>query len=110
MSVINPRNRLVNFRLSDVEFDQLRLACQELGARSISEFARSSVLEKMSQAKSAGGPGAEASRARVELLDQKVAELETRVSQLLSLVAATGTSMAPEAVESEMEIPARAGF
>lgn len=110
MSVINPRNRLVNFRLSDVEFDQLRLACQELGARSISEFARSSVLEKMSQAKSAGGPGAEGSRARVEQLDQKVAELETRVSQLLSLVAATGTSMAPDAVESEVEVPARAGF
>ncbi|MBM3797995.1 MAG: hypothetical protein FJW31_29035 [Acidobacteria bacterium] len=110
MSVINPRNRLVNFRLSEVEFDQLRVACQELGARSISEFARPSALEKMSQAKSAGGPGTEASPTRVEMLDQKVAELETRVSQLLSLVAATGTSVVPETVESEIEATARVGF
>ena len=46
MSVISPRNRLVNFRLSEAEFEHLRTACQAIGARSISDFARSSVLEK----------------------------------------------------------------
>jgi predicted DNA-binding transcriptional regulator YafY len=96
MSVINPRNRLVNFRLSEAEFEALRVACQAMGARSISEFARSAVLEKMSQS-----DGSDAGRVRVFQLDHKVAELETKVGQLLSLLSATGTSVVPEPVAVE---------
>jgi hypothetical protein len=93
MSVINPRNRLVNFRLSEAEFESLRVACQALGARSISDFARSAVLERMTLHQP---EGAETNSKRVLQLDNKVAELETRVGQLLSLISATGTSVAPE--------------
>lgn len=99
MSVINPRNRLVNFRLSEAEFEGLRSKCQAMGARSISEFARTAVLDKINRGE-AGGP--EANRNRVFQLDNKVAELETRVSQLLNLVAATGASVSPESVEAEV--------
>lgn len=107
MSVINPRNRLVNFRLSEVEFEALRLACHTLGSRSISEFARSAVLEKMTLHE--GGDG-DSGRTRVYRLDNKVSELETRVGQLLSLVAATGASVEPEPAHAEVSIAARGGY
>jgi hypothetical protein len=107
MSVINPRNRLVNFRLSEAEFENLRTACQALGARSISDFARSAVLEKMSQ--HVPGP-ADMSNQRVVQLDYKVAELETRVGQLLSLLSATGTSVVPETSETGVAAAVRGGL
>jgi hypothetical protein len=100
MSVINPRNRLVNFRLSEAEFESLRTACQAMGARSISDFARSAVLERMTQHQP---EGTETNTKRVLQLDNKVAELETRVGQLLNLISATGTSVAPESSADKSE-------
>lgn len=105
MSVINPRNRLVNFRLSEAEFEALRTACQAMGARSIAEFARSAVLEKMSHS-----DGSDAGRVRVFQLDHKVAELETKVGQLLSLLTATGGSVVPETVASEAAVGVHSGY
>lgn len=49
MSVFNPRNRLVNFRLSEGEFDLLKAACKKSGARSLSDFARTQVLKGLEQ-------------------------------------------------------------
>ena len=88
MSVLNPRNRLVNFRLSEVEFEDLKAACARQGARSISDFARSSVLRCLED--SSGDP--DQSNGRLANLDQKVSVLETRVEQLLRLVGAAGVS------------------
>ncbi len=88
MSVLNPRNRLVNFRLSEAEFDQLKSVCLERGARSISEFARNAVLRSLDAQATAADPDAE----QVQNLERKVGTLEVRVGQLLSLVGAAGTS------------------
>ena len=88
MSVLNPRNRLVNFRLSEVEFDMLKAACSRQGARSISDFARTSVLRCLEEPIEA----ASALPGRLSDLNQKVADLETRMEQLLRLVGATGAS------------------
>jgi ABC-type hemin transport system substrate-binding protein len=101
MSVLDPRNRLVNFRLSETEFEGLRAACVAMGARSISDFARSAVLERMGRHQPGGG---DSNNNRVFQLDNKVTELESRVGQLLSLVAATGTSTTPETVESRVAV------
>lgn len=90
MSVIRPRNRLVNFRLSEDEFDRLRNSCAEYGARSISDFARSSVLDRLNRPPEQAHDGE-----RVFSLNSKVMELEYRVGQLLNLVHATGTSVSP---------------
>jgi len=88
MSVLRPRNRLVNFRLSEDEFEKLRDCCASFGARSISDFARSSVLSRLEQ-----DPQQESQAShRINHLDYKVSELETRVGQLLHLLEATGTS------------------
>ncbi len=44
MSVLRPRNRIVYFRVSEDEFDEVSRACQATGARSISELARSAMI------------------------------------------------------------------
>lgn len=44
MPVYHPRTRLVNFRLSEEEFEVLQQTCARSGARSISDFARAAVL------------------------------------------------------------------
>jgi hypothetical protein len=44
MSLLKSRNRLVSFRLSAEEYDALKQVCIASGARSISDFARESVL------------------------------------------------------------------
>ena len=98
MSVLNPRNRLVNFRLSDDEFERLKSACAEFGARSISDFARGSVLDRIT-----GGPQAEARpQEHLAELDHKVATLEDQVTQLLNLAEATGRSGMVTAMPSRM--------
>ena len=93
MSVLRPRNRLVNFRLSEYEFEKLKTSCALHGARSISDFARSSVLERMDQP--AGMQPV--TNGRVFHLDHKVAELEVRVGQILNMMHATGQVEAVEA-------------
>lgn len=44
MAVLNPRNRIVYFRVSEEEFQNLRTYCETYGARSVSDLARSAVL------------------------------------------------------------------
>ncbi len=88
MSVLNPRNRLVNFRLSEAELSELKAACHERGARSISEFAREAVLGALKSSPGGGETGAE----RVGNIERKIDDLEFRVDQLLRLMALTGTA------------------
>jgi hypothetical protein len=40
----NVRGKLVNFRVTDDEFNQLKMACDRHGARCLSAFARKMVL------------------------------------------------------------------
>ncbi len=116
MSVLRPRNRLVNFRLSEDEFELLRDSCGLFGARSISDFARTSVLDRLSQGAGATeGAGASTNYASaaanpVGRLGNKVAELEIRVGQILNLLQATGESEeAPNPVEINLPSTEMAG-
>jgi hypothetical protein len=43
MAVLRPRNRIVYFRVSEQEFESFRDMCQCVGARSISDLARSAM-------------------------------------------------------------------
>lgn len=47
MSVLINRTRLITFRLSVDEYESLRATCLNERARSISEFARSAVLQRV---------------------------------------------------------------
>lgn len=77
MSVLKPRNRLINFRLTEEEFVSLRDACRNQGARSISDFARSAV---MTQAEHPSG-AAETGRT-----DELLASLESRLNEMFELL------------------------
>lgn len=52
---VNPRNRIVVFRLSQEEYKNLKHACQLRGARSVSDFTRSEILASVS-GEPVGGP------------------------------------------------------
>jgi hypothetical protein len=49
MVVLKRRYRLVTFRVHSEEYDLLTKACLESGARSISEFSRTAVLQRVQQ-------------------------------------------------------------
>ena len=75
MAVIKPRNRLVNFRVSEDEFKSLREACETGGARSISDFARCAVLTTPG-----GKPeNDEILRLRLALIDEKMGEVDAKL-------------------------------
>jgi hypothetical protein len=78
MSVLKPRNRLINFRLTEEEFEYLHRACHDQGARSISDFARSAV---MNQAGGAGGAGEV--RPEWSRLEQLLSQMDGKLSQLI---------------------------
>jgi uncharacterized protein (DUF1778 family) len=80
MSVLKPRNRLVNFRLTDEEVTILHQACREQGARSISDFARAAVMTQVEGAP----PGA--TDAQLIRLEAAVQSLDARVAELNSLL------------------------
>lgn len=79
MSVLKPRNRLINFRLTEEEFTALRDACRQQGARSISDFARSAVMTQAEQPAGAAAPSR---------VDELLERLEARLNQLYELIEA----------------------
>ncbi len=93
MSVVNPRNRLVNFRLSETEYEKLRAAFREAGARSISEFARNAVLQVISAPELSPA----AVQERVRTLQERVAQLEDRIEQLYRTLSLAGMAGAVQA-------------
>ena len=82
MPVLKPRNRLINFRLNEDEYESLRAACAHQGARSLSDFARAAVL------RTAGVEERQDRRTQRRLSDlgHKVTELEAHVQDLLHFV------------------------
>lgn len=106
MSVVNPRNRLVNFRMSEGEYEKLRAAFREAGARSISEFARNAVLQVIS----APRIDPAAMEGRIETLQERVAQLEDRIEQLYRTLSLAGMAEAvqlkgkPGAVEMPKQV------
>ncbi len=89
MSVLKPRSRTVTFRVSAEEFDALTSSCVDSGARSISDFARAAVMQKIH---SAGVPAGTLTgdlntlgRSLAEL-DQVLLELSRRIRGMLGSV------------------------
>ncbi|WP_180540817.1 plasmid mobilization protein [Nevskia soli] len=83
MAIYSPRTRLVNFRLSEDEYQTLKDAAVRQGARSISDFARAAILT------SVGNPKTENGQADLSNLDRKVSEIQgtvERISGILSRV------------------------
>jgi hypothetical protein len=70
-ALLKSRNRLVSFRLAPEEYEALKQVCIAAGARSISDFARESVLH-----------GIETRRGGRALLGDDLATLSFRLEEL----------------------------
>lgn len=85
MSVLRPRTRIVNFRLSDEEFRTMGRVCEASGARSLSDFARTAVLTTIASLRDDESPVSGQQNPLLRL-DGVVGELEDRIHQLLHLI------------------------
>ena len=85
MAVLKPRNRMVNFRLSEAEYEELRNYCLSRGARSLSDFARSAVYHYIGSTN-----GDENIETRMGKLNGKVDELDQEVKRLARLLDGNG--------------------
>lgn len=74
------RTRLVNFRVTDEEFEQLKSACDRQGARCLSDFARNSMLTNPTL-------DHESVVNKVVVLERRIASLETSMSRLHNALA-----------------------
>lgn len=74
----NPRNRVVVFRLSQDEYRSLKEACERAGARNLSDFTRSEILEYLqSDALS------DRLNRRLESLEQRIARMQLQLNSVL---------------------------
>jgi len=80
MAVLKPRTKLIYFRVSEDELEQLNRACQAGGARSVSELARFAMqraLNDSSATDSSSGLGR---------LEGMIGELSSRVDRLAAML------------------------
>jgi hypothetical protein len=77
MSITKTRNRLVSFRLTDEELENLRVACLIQGARNVSDFARTAVLDLAET----GGDRESKLLGRFSAVELQVAEIESSVQR-----------------------------
>jgi hypothetical protein len=80
--VLRPRNRLVIFRLSEEEYQNLKAACVVKEARSLSDFARSAVLGSVD----AEEINQESLEKRLSGLGRRLSELEAGIQHILRLL------------------------
>jgi hypothetical protein len=74
----NPRNRVVVFRLSQDEYRTLKEACERAGARNLSDFTRSEILEYLrSDALS------DRLSRRLESLEQGITRMQLQLNSVL---------------------------
>lgn len=98
MSVLKSRSRMVTFRVSADEYDLLARSCVTRGARSMSDFARAAVLERMQMASTpAGTLSGDLTTLTAELidLDASLREMRNQLRRVLGPAIAHDRSRAP---------------
>jgi hypothetical protein len=92
MAVIKRRSKMVSFRLSEQEYQDLLRLCEQRGSRSISDLARDAVFNLLAPVNghsNGNGHGADGSviENRVHALDGRMQELDREVKRLADLLA-----------------------
>jgi hypothetical protein len=85
MAAAHRRDKLVYFRISGQEFEEIRKACETKGARSVSDLARSAVQAFIS---SPGNQFEQQTGGFLRRLQMLVDELERSIQHLMSRAAA----------------------
>jgi hypothetical protein len=80
VAVLRPRERLVYFRISEDEFRQFSSVCEEAGARSVSDLARSAVQRLIDDGKR-HREGQEIEE-KIRMLDRLIAEVTEQLRVL----------------------------
>ena len=80
------RGRLVNFRVTDDEFEQLKIACDQHGARCLSAFARKMMLN-------ASNANGENLVERLAVLDRRLSILEDSMSRLFNALTSSSVNV-----------------
>ena len=80
------RGRLVNFRVTDDEFEQLKQSCDRQGERCLSAFARKIML-------SAPPASREEFADQLAALDRRLSTLEVSLSRLFNALAVSSVSI-----------------
>jgi hypothetical protein len=90
--LVRPRTHAITFRLGEEEYQDLVGAVAKCGARSISDFSRAAVLNKISteQLSRFFEEDADALAGRLESFDSKLREIRRRVRQLVSSTVPSG--------------------
>jgi DNA-binding transcriptional regulator GbsR (MarR family) len=83
MAVLKPRERLVYFRVTEDEFHQFASVCEQEGARSISDLARSAVQRLIAECNRERE--AERLAPKMELLEKLIAEVTCQLQSLARL-------------------------
>ena len=82
MPVLKRRDRVVVFRLTQDEYEELKTVCAVRGARNISDFARSELLTAIEQERQPEG----GLQVRLSNVDQKLSSLESKIQRMAKLL------------------------
>jgi mobilization protein NikA len=78
MSICKRRDRIVVFRVTDEEHQQLQQACESSGNRNLSEFVRLELLNRVQSRKAA--------RANIAGLEKRLSDLEASYIQAMKQI------------------------
>jgi hypothetical protein len=82
MPVLKPRNRVVVFRLTQDEYEDLKTVSSVRGARNISDFTRSELLTSIGQERRSET----ALQGKLSDVDQKLSNLESKIQRMSQLL------------------------
>ena len=82
MPVLKRRNRVVVFRLTQDEYEDLKTVCSVRGARNISDFARSELLTSIEQERRPET----LVQVRLSDVDKKLTSLESKIQRMSQLL------------------------
>ena len=82
MPVLKRRNRVVVFRLTQDEYEDLKTVCSVRGARNISDFARSELLTSIEQERRPET----LVQVRLSDVDKKLTSLESKIQKISQLL------------------------
>jgi uncharacterized protein (DUF1778 family) len=82
-SILQPRTKLVNFRVTDEEYEALRHASIARGARCLSDFARIAVMQAASAAITTPAIDV-APTPHLVVFDRRISAIETQVARLVN--------------------------
>ncbi len=81
--MLKTRNRLVNFRVTEEEYEGLKAACSMRGSRCLSDYARTMVLCSTAEAATFRS-GSSGLSDQLSAMDRRISELESNLGKLLT--------------------------